>query len=155
MRMHTEQLAPQARNRPLAEVFRVCLLIVLGAALMEPYLTHGTMGGSDAIKYSNGVADFITQVRAGVFPVWIGQTQYAMFGGEFPPRFAPVLQHQAALVDILTGRRLPLFLILNVSLTLSLVLGLFVVLFLPGASDSEEAVVGDGPVDPLRNLPGG
>lgn len=103
---------------------RILLLIGLGAGLMEPYLTHGTIGGSDAIKYSNGVADFVTQVRAGVFPVWIGQTEYSIFGGEFPPRFAPILQHESAVVDLLTGRRLPLFLVLNVALALSLIVGL-------------------------------
>ena len=60
--------------RSVVNYLRILLLIGLGAGLMVPYLTHGTIGGSDAIKYSNGIADFVTQVRAGVFPVWIGQT---------------------------------------------------------------------------------
>jgi hypothetical protein len=108
----------------MAKYFRILLLVFLGAGFMEPYLTHGTIGGSDAVAYSNGISDFVTQVRAGVFPVWVGQTEFSIFGGEFPPRFAPVLQHQSALVDVLTGQRLPLFMVLNVALAVSLIGGL-------------------------------
>lgn len=114
----------QPQKQTVADFLRALLLVALGAALMEPYLAHGTIGGSDAIKYSNGVADFVTQVRAGVFPVWIGQSDFAIYGGEFPPRFALYLQHLSALVDILTGRKLPLFAVLNVALTVSLIGGL-------------------------------
>ena len=110
--------------RSVVNYLRILLLIGLGAGLMVPYLTHGTIGGSDAIKYSNGIADFVTQVRAGVFPVWIGQTEYSIFGGDFPPRFAPLLQHESALIDLLTGRGLPLFRVLNVALAVSLIGGL-------------------------------
>lgn len=47
------------------------LLVILGLALglTWVYLTHGLIGGSDAQHYARAVADFILQIRAGVFPV--------------------------------------------------------------------------------------
>lgn len=106
------------------EGLRVALLVSAGIALMASYLTHGILGASDAYYYVNTVGDFILQVRAGVFPVWVGQTPLCFYGGIFPLRVAPYLQHLAALVDLLTGRNLPVFTVLNVTLTVSLVGGL-------------------------------
>lgn len=103
---------------------RIILLVALGAALMQPYLTHGTFGGGDTVLYANAVSDFVLQVRAGIFPVWVGQTEFALLGVDFPLRFAPYLQHLAALVDLATGRSLPPFFLLNVALSVSLIGGL-------------------------------
>jgi hypothetical protein len=83
---------------------------------MESYWRHGLVGGEDAEFYATSVGDFLAQVRAGVFPVWVGQSRMSFYGGIFPLRVAPLLQHAAALVDLLTGRDLPLFKVLNLTL---------------------------------------
>jgi hypothetical protein len=93
-------------------------------ALMESYLAHGIIGGGDANWYVNSVGDYLAQVRAGIFPVWVGQTSLFFFGGVFPLRFAPWLEHLSALIDLVTGRSLPFFVVLNLALTASLVGGL-------------------------------
>jgi hypothetical protein len=92
-------------------------------ALMWPYLTRGIIGGGDAKWYAIAVGDFLEQVRAGIFPVWVGQSRYLFYGGVFPLRVAPYLEHFAAVVDLVTGRSLPLFVVLNLTLAASLVLG--------------------------------
>jgi hypothetical protein len=55
------------------------------------------------------LADFVTQLRAGVFPVFIGQTDYAFNGAVYPLRVAPFYQHLAGVLDLLTGRQLGIF----------------------------------------------
>jgi hypothetical protein len=52
------------------------------------------------------LADFVTQLRAGVFPVWVGQSVYAFNGAVSPLRFAPWFQHAGGLLDLLTARAL-------------------------------------------------
>jgi hypothetical protein len=115
---------PGARNSAAERAFRVLLLTGAALALMEPYLTHGIIGGGDAKWYALAVGDFVTQVRAGIFPVWAGQSRYLYYGGIFPLRVAPFLEHLAALVDLLTGRSLPLFTVMNLTLTASLLAGI-------------------------------
>src|ERR1700691_3397138 len=102
---------------------RIALIVLAGMALMRPYLTRGIIGGGDAKWYAIAVGDFLEQVRAGIFPVWVGQSRYLFYGGVFPLRVAPYLEHFAAVVDLITGRSLPLFVVLNLTLASSLVLG--------------------------------
>ncbi len=112
-------------GRALGPAFvRVPLLLLAGAALMWPYLTLGVVGAGDALWYSNVVADFILQVRAGIFPVWVGQTDFSFLGGTFPVRMAPWLQHLAGIIDLLTGQRLPSFTLVDLALTASFMGGL-------------------------------
>jgi len=113
--------SPGAR---LASGLRVVLLLGAGLLLMEPYLDRGTVGASDAHSYVSFTGDFILQVRAGVFPVWVGQTPFGFYGGIFPLRVAPYLQHFAAFIDLITGRRLPVFTVVNLTVAASLVAGL-------------------------------
>jgi hypothetical protein len=117
-------MSPRAQSSAAARAFRILLLAGAALALMEPYLTHGIIGGGDAKWYSLAVGDFVTQVRAGMFPVWAGQSRYLYYGGIFPLRVAPYLEHLAALVDLLTGRSLPVFTVMNLALTASLLAGI-------------------------------
>jgi hypothetical protein len=110
---------------PSARYWRSPLLLLAGLALMIPYLTRGLVGAGDAHWYANVVADFIRQIRAGQYPVWVGQTDLAFLGGTFPLRVAPYLQHLTALIDLLTGRRLFPFTLLHLALAGSFVGGLF------------------------------
>jgi hypothetical protein len=123
------ELTPSAGGRgshraSAAGFVRVLVLVGSGLALMAPYLSRGIIGGGDAQWYSIAVGDFLEQVRAGVFPVWVGQSRYLYYGGIFPLRVAPCLEHFAALVDLLTGRSLPLFVVLNLTLAASMVLSI-------------------------------
>src|SRR5665213_855907 len=115
--------ARERRGRAAAGGARIILIVLAGLALMAPYLTRGIIGGGDAKWYAIAVGDFLEQVRSGVFPVWVGQSRYLYYGGVFPLRVAPYLEHFAALVDLLTGRSLPYFVVLNLTLASSLVLG--------------------------------
>jgi hypothetical protein len=104
---------------------RALLLTGAGLALMESYLRHGIVGAEDARWYATAVGDFLEQVRAGVFPVWAGQSRFSFYGGIFPLRVAPLLQHAAGVVDLLTGRHLPVFEVLNLTLVAFLQGGLW------------------------------
>jgi len=50
------------------------------------------------------LADFVVQLRHGVFPVFAGQTLFAFNGAVYPLRVAPMYQHLAGFLDLLTGR---------------------------------------------------
>lgn len=115
--------AGKARPSGAAGLLRLILVVGAGLALMGPYLSRGIVGGGDAKWYAIAVGDFLEQVRAGVFPVWVGQSRYLFYGGVFPLRVAPYLEHFAALVDLVTGRSLPYFVVLNLTLVASMVLG--------------------------------
>ncbi len=114
--------------RPGMRYVRVLGLGLAGVGLMWPYLTRGIVGAGDAYWYTNTVADYVVQMRAGLFPPWMGQSDYSFYGGTFPVRFAPYLAHLAGAIDLLTGRQLPVYSIMNAALGVSLVaamLGLY------------------------------
>jgi hypothetical protein len=80
-------------------------LIVAGAAgvwAMLPFFTDRLVGGVDARWYAYMLSDFVTQWRAGVFPVFVGQGELAFNGGVHPFRSAPFFQYWAGLWDLLT-----------------------------------------------------
>lgn len=93
---------------------------------MQGYLNRGTIGGGDARWYTTTVGDYILQVRAGVFPVWAGQSELSFHGGVFPLRVAPLLHHAVGAVDLVTGQQLPPFRVLNLTLVALLVAGLLI-----------------------------
>jgi hypothetical protein len=66
-------------------------------------------GTGDAVWYTHMLADYVTQLRAGIFPVYVGQTEYAFNGAVYPLRVAPMYQHLAGILDLLTGRTLGFF----------------------------------------------
>ncbi|HEX3730700.1 MAG TPA: hypothetical protein VHV47_12895 [Opitutaceae bacterium] len=98
------------------------LLLAALAALVawayRPYLGGTLVGAGDAYHYALQVGDYVTQVRAGHFPVFIGQTEYAYNGNIHTLRTAPYFLHFAGLVDLLTGRRLGFAALLDLTLVL-------------------------------------
>jgi hypothetical protein len=97
-----------------------------GVALfaVHPYLWNGLLGAGDANSYSLLVADFIQQWRAGIFPVLIGQSEFAFNGGFHPLRNAPYLLHLAGLLDFFSLRTLSAFAVLNLSVFGSMLAGI-------------------------------
>jgi len=91
---------------PVAEPWRV--LAVGSAALLAvvPFFTNGLLGGTDARWYAFMLRDFIDQLRAGVFPVFVGQGEFAWNGAVHPFRSAPVFMHIAGAWDFLSLRTL-------------------------------------------------
>lgn len=94
-------------------------------ALHWPLLTTGSIGAGDSYWYNIMTADFVSQWRAGIFPVFAGQTEFAFNGALAPLRFAPGVQHLAGLVDLLTAHSLPFTGILNLTLLGSFLGGAF------------------------------
>ena len=98
-----------ARARHPDQPLEVMRWVAVGAgatALFLPFYHAGTLGTGDAQWYVVMFSDFITQCRAGVFPVWAGQSIYAFNGAISPLRFAPWYQYAGGLLDLLTGRSL-------------------------------------------------
>lgn len=91
----------------LAEAGRRVVLLAAATVLMLPFYTHRPIGSGDAHWYTLMLADFVSQVRAGIFPVWVGQTEYAFNGAVNPLRLAPWFQHLAGLLDLATAQSLP------------------------------------------------
>ena len=92
-----------------AEAARLMLLAAVATWLLHPFATTLQIGAGDALWYANMLADFVTQLRAGVFPIFVGQTDYAFNGAVYPLRVAPFYQHLAGVLDLLTGRQLGIF----------------------------------------------
>ena len=99
--------ATRARHpdQPL-EVVRWVAVGAGATAFFLPFYHAGTLGTGDAQWYVVMFADFITQFRAGVFPVWAGQSVYAFNGAISPLRFAPWYQYAGGFLDLLTARAL-------------------------------------------------
>lgn len=114
--------APAAAGVSLAEAGRWVALLAAGTLLMLPFYTHRPIGSGDAHWYSLMLSDYVLQVRAGIFPVWVGQTEYAFNGAVNPLRLAPWFQHAGALLDLLTCRRLDLIPLKNALLCLNLLM---------------------------------
>jgi hypothetical protein len=84
----------------------VVLLGAVAAGSLGVYLTPDLVGPIDARWYANVITDFLTQVRAGTFPVFSGATAFAFNGAVHPFRSAPWQFDLAAAVDLATGRQL-------------------------------------------------
>jgi hypothetical protein len=103
-------------HRPTLEPLRWALLIVAGLALHRPLLTAGTIGAGDSYWYRIMAADFVAQFRAGIFPVFTGQSLFAFNGAVSPIRLAPALQHLAGLFDLVTLHSLTINALVNLTL---------------------------------------
>lgn len=110
--------------QPAMPYVRLAGLVFAGVGLMWPYLTKGIVGGGDAHWYAKTVADYVLQLRAGFFPLWVAQSDYSFYGGFFPLRLAPYLAHLAGVIDLVTLRQLPPYAIINGALVASLVAGM-------------------------------
>lgn len=115
------------RALPTAPLECVRLTLAAGAGFFfwGTFATNGSVGTGDSYWYCIMTGDFVSQWRAGVFPVFVGQSEYAFNGAVSPLRFAPGLQHFAGVLDLLTGRSLPFYALQNCTLILSALGGLF------------------------------
>jgi hypothetical protein len=115
---------PLPSSRWLAgEVLR--LLLVAGGSLgvISAFVTPAVVGSGDATWYSLMASDFMAQWRARIFPVFVGQTEYAFNGSVNPLRFAPYFQHLTGVLDLLTGHSLKFVALQNLALVLSVIGG--------------------------------
>jgi len=88
------------------EILRVALLLFVVLWLMKGFARTTLHGTGDARWYSLNLADAVAQSRAGVFPIWVGQSIYQFNGSISPIRIAPGFQYLAVLLDALTLRTL-------------------------------------------------
>ncbi|HWA10163.1 MAG TPA: hypothetical protein VG838_11990 [Opitutaceae bacterium] len=107
------------------EPLRLALAFAGCVGVTFPLLTTVEVGTGDAYWYANMVADFVTQWRAGIFPVFVGQSIFAFNGTPSPVRLAPYLQHVAGVLDLVTGHILTYPGLLNLILFFSFVGGVF------------------------------
>ncbi|MDD2762725.1 MAG: hypothetical protein PHE83_01990 [Opitutaceae bacterium] len=115
-------MTPPAPLRPLLAGRGPVLAILLAAGLFiaAPFFTDTALGTSEAYNYSLAVADSVTQMRSGVFPVLVGQSEYAWNGRIHPLRTAPYFTYAAGLLDLLTFRMLGFWTLQNLVVGLSL-----------------------------------
>lgn len=117
--------SPPTLTDKRTEFARLLVLAAVAAWLLHPFATNHQIGAGDALWYANMLADFVLQWRAGVFPVFAGQTIHAFNGAVYPLRVAPLYQHLAGVIDLLTGRRLGFFTLQHLVVITCGVAGLF------------------------------
>lgn len=100
-RLLTQALRSDRTDSP--EIQRLAWLLLIAGFLMHPYATTRLVGGGDAEHYVRQLADFLTQVRDGQFPVFVGQSPLALDGAVHPLRTAPYFQYAGGLLAVLTG----------------------------------------------------
>ena len=106
-------------------VLTVLILFGAGVYAAEPFLRGTYVGTGEAYNYSLSIADAVTQARSGVFPVLVGQTEFAFNGRIHPLRTAPLYCCAACLIDFATFHRLTFWQIQDALLTLSIVAAAF------------------------------
>jgi hypothetical protein len=94
---------------PMAENLRWLGLLLVWAWSLRGFFSVVLHGAGDALWYGMMLADMLEQVRAGVFPVFVGQTEYQFNGAIYPVRVAPAFHYLGALTDALTFGTLNLF----------------------------------------------
>ena len=67
-----------------AEPLRWTLLAAGVLSVAFPFVTCRTVGTADAYWYGLMVGDYVTQLRAGIFPVFVGQSDFAFNGAVSP-----------------------------------------------------------------------
>jgi hypothetical protein len=121
---HTNVLAGLLRlkNRLLSpvreEVFRIGLLVASALWLTRGFERDTLHGGSDALWYGLNLADALTQVRSGIFPVFVGQSLYQFNGAFCPIRVAPAFHYLGILLDAVTFHRLGTFALQNLLMSI-------------------------------------
>ena len=82
---------------------------VVSAWALQSYVVSAQVGSGDAYHYSLMLSDAIGQLRAGVFPLLVGQTPYAFNGNIHTLRTAPLYEYLGGAMDFLTLHALPIF----------------------------------------------
>jgi hypothetical protein len=114
-----------SRSQPgtLFETTRLLIATTAGVVLASVFVTDGWVGIGDAYWYDNVLADFVSQWRAGIFPAFVGQSEFAFNGAVSPVRFAPYFQHFAGVLDLVTCHALGFYALQNLTLVLATVGG--------------------------------
>lgn len=107
------------------EAARIGLLAAVAAWLLHPFATSRMYGAGDALWYANMLADYVLQLRHGIFPIFAGQTEYAFNGAVYPLRVAPLYQHLAGALDLLTGQSLGFITLQHLTVILCGVTGIY------------------------------
>jgi len=100
-------------------------LLAIGLVAVTPLFNKGLVGTGESFNYSLSVADAVTQMRHGVMPPLVGQTEYAFNGRLHPLRNAPYLHYLCGAIDVATLHRLPFWQLQSLSLIFSLFVALF------------------------------
>jgi hypothetical protein len=109
-------------NIGAAEGVRWMLLQGWAAYAIHPYVRGVEMGAGDSYHYTISMADFITQLRSGIFPIFIGQTEFAFNGGIHTVRTAPYFLHLGGWLDLATLQTLTPYALSNLAVVTSLAL---------------------------------
>lgn len=88
------------------ECLRLLLVGVTALLVTAPYFTDLHVGGQDARWYASVYIDFLQQLRAGVFPVFVGQGEFSFNGSVNLFRSAPLCLWIGGLWDWLTWHSL-------------------------------------------------
>ncbi|HVT73221.1 MAG TPA: hypothetical protein VHD61_08800 [Lacunisphaera sp.] len=117
----TRLLARRAAVGPdgVAEVLRWLGLAAFVALQFRPMASANIRGSDDAHYYATVLADTLTQLRHGVFPVFAGQSEFQFNGSVIPIRIAPGFQYLGGLLDLLTGRTLGFLAVQNLLVSLT------------------------------------
>ncbi|HKB91201.1 MAG TPA: hypothetical protein VKC60_11850, partial [Opitutaceae bacterium] len=95
------------------------VLLSIAVYALYPYVNMNFVGSGDARDYVLHVQDFVTQLRAGIWPIFVGQSDYAFTGGIHTLRTAPGYVHVAGILDLATLHRLPLLAVQKLTLMAS------------------------------------
>ncbi len=116
-----------AAGRPGAalEMLRWVLVGLAGTMAVRPFYHSGELGSGDAHWYTLMLGDYVTQLRAGVFPVWVGQSLFAFNGAVSPLRLAPGILYFGGVVDLFTAQSLDMVTLRNACLALTSILGAY------------------------------
>jgi hypothetical protein len=117
------QRGPEAQRA--CEVLRWAAVGLAATLAMLPFYFGGSVGSGDAHWYTVMLSDFLAQLKAGAFPVWVGQSPFAFNGAVSPIRYAPGFQYYGGMVDLLTAQALQPVSVKNLCLCLSAVGGAF------------------------------
>lgn len=86
----------------LTAILPFFILTPIALWAVRPYCSNRLIGAGDSHHYALQVADFVTQARQGVMPVFVGQSAYAFNGNVHTLRTAPYFTHLAGVIDWVT-----------------------------------------------------
>lgn len=101
--------------REPAETARLLMVGAVAFAVTGPFFTDLQLGGRDARWYTSVFIDFLQQLRAGVFPVFLGQGELSYNGSANLFRSAPLCLWLGGLWDWATWQALSPIAIRNLS----------------------------------------
>ena len=127
------RITTRKRTDIFAENMRWGLLGISALWLMRGFARYTLHGAGDALWYGTMLADMVAQTRAGVFPVWLGQSLYQFNGAIYPLRIAPAFHYLGVLLDTLTLHTLGIFALQNLLITFLGVGAIFSAFFSLGA----------------------